>query len=234
MKIMNADGLMSGLYIYRIDRQFFNELINYMGGCSEYFSTTSDGTDSDEEKAMFHQHAIDIRALQSDILSRAVTQDHMVIVQLSEGQQSALFYNLVSMLEPVPEGNEAGLPEEPALLTEPGGYFRYPILNSQFVQVLLALSGLLRDLNMILGTLDPAEPNSKKLYLNIEKRRNALIELQGNLIEESYQFQDSETGRTMAAMIVRQSQIVDLFRALLSVTTIEYGKTDFASTLPQL
>lgn len=234
MNILNTDSLMSGLYTYYIDRKFFNELINYMGGCSEYFSTTSDETDSDEEKAMFHQHAIDIRSLQSNILSHAMLQDHMVLMQLSEGEQSALFYNLISMLEAVPEEPEVSLPEEPSPLTEPGGYSRYPVLNSQFVQVLLSLSGLLQDLNMILGTLDPADPDSKKLYLNIEKRRNALIDLQGNLIEESYQFQDAETGRPMAAMVVRQSQIMDLFRALLSVTTIEYGKTDFADTLPQL
>lgn len=249
MKILNADHLMSGLYTYRIDRQFFNEFINYMGGCSEYFSTTSDETDSDDEKAMFQQHAIEIRSLQSNILSRAAIQNGRVLFGMTEGEQSALFYNLISMLASLPEGWDATdessgiqlpsglaaqLPEEPPFLAEVGGYLQYPLYNAQFSQILLSLNDLLRDLNLILDSLDSDNPESHSLYLNIEKRRDSLIELQGEIMKNSYVFQDSDTGRTMTAMVIAQPKMLDLFRALLSVTTITYGKTDFSKNLPEL
>lgn len=233
MKILSSDSLMSGTYVYRIDRRFFNEFINYLGGCSEYFGTTSDETDSDEEKVMYHQHAIDIRALQSGILSRAVLDQRAVLFRITEEEQSALLYNLISMTKPLPESVEPHLPEEPSLFSREDGYFTYPLPGSQFCQVTRSLSGLVRDLNLILDSLELETREVQQIYSSMEDKRDTLIDLQANLEKFSYLFQDAETGRITTAMVVPQSQMMDLFRALLSVTTIEYGKTDFAGTLPQ-
>lgn len=219
MKILNSDTLMSGICLYRVDRQFFNEFINYLGGCSEYFGTTSDETDSDDEKIMYHQHAIEIRTLQSNILSRALLDQNKVLLQLSDGEQSALLYNLISMLAPLPGLQETPLQEDPPALNEDGTYFCYPLIRSQFTQIVDSITGLIEDLHSILGANAPILSH--------------LVELLASLESLSYLFQDSKTGRTMVAMIVKQDQIMDLFRALLSLTTISYGKINFADTLPK-
>lgn len=219
MKILNSDTLMSGICVYRVDRQFFNEFINYLGGCSEYFGTTSDGTDSDDEKIMYHQHAIEIRTLQSGILSHALLDQNKVLLQLSDGEQSALLYNLVSMLAPLPGLQETPLQEDPPVLSESGTYFCYPLIRSQFTQISGSITGLIEDLHSLLGADAPILSN--------------LVQLLAGLESQSYLFQDSKTGRTMAAMVVAQDQMMDLFRALLSLTTISYGKIDFADTLPR-
>lgn len=224
---------MSGTYVYRIDHRFFNEFINYLGGCSEYFGTTSDETDSDEEKVMYHQHAIDIRALQSNILSHAVLDQRAVLLQITEGEQSALLYNLISMLKPLPDNLEPHLPEEPSLFSEAGGYFTFPLHGSQFSQVTRSLSDLIQDLNLILSSLDSEPREMQQVYASMESKRDILIDLEANLEKYSYLFQDTETGQMATAMVVPQSQMMDLFRALLSATTIEYGKIDFAGTLPE-
>lgn len=210
---------MSGICLYRVDRQFFNEFINYLGGCSEYFGTTSDETDSDDEKIMYHQHAIEIRTLQSGILSRALLDQNKVLLQISDGEQSALLYNLISMLAPLPGLQETPLQEDPPVLSDAGTYFCYPLIRSQFTQIVDSLTGLIEDLRSILGAEAPILSN--------------LVDLLASLESFSYLFQDSKTGRTMVAMIVRQDQMMDLFRALLSLTTISYGKIDFADTLPR-
>lgn len=210
---------MSGICLYRVNRQFFNEFINYLGGCSEYFGTTSDETDSDDEKIMYHQHAIEIRTLQSGILSRALLDENKVLLRISDGEQSALLYNLISMLAPLPGLQETPLQEDPPALSDAGTYFCYPLIRSQFTQIVDSLTGLIEDLRSILGAEAPILSN--------------LVDLLASLESLSYLFQDSKTGRTMVAMVVKQDQMMDLFRALLSLTTITYGKIDFADTLPR-
>ena len=47
MQIIHSDDLLGSLHSFSVESAFFNEFLNFLGGCSEYFSTTSDETDSD-------------------------------------------------------------------------------------------------------------------------------------------------------------------------------------------
>lgn len=219
MQIIHSDDLLGALHSFSVESAFFNEFLNFLGGCSEYFSTTSDETDSDEEKAMYRQHAITLRSMQSKILTGAtVSPDGSVRFTLPDGMLSALFYNLVSMMAPedVPE-EVFPLQEAPLVSKMPGVYCCYPLETAQFRQVTGALELVRRGLEM----------------MGLEEEPARLLHLMEDIATQSYCFQDGDTEREMAALVVPEFEVMELFRALLIATSVEYGKTDFAATLPR-
>lgn len=235
MQTMSSDDIMRDWYTHHMDLGFFNELMSFLNGCAEFFSTTSDATDSPDEKKQFREHAMDLRSTQSNLVSRVCRDDDYVILTLSDDMQSALFYTLVSMLSPEQSSEDPDLPEKAPLLPDAGGYSCYPLYKEQYAQVLHALQNSVEELDAFLSTIDPEESlGAAESWNAMEERRQAASELAASLEKQSYCFRDAETGRLSVALMVKQYQVDDLFRALLVQTCLNYESIDYASKLQPL
>ncbi len=225
---MTSDTFTDTRYTLALPKSVFNELMNFLSGCSEYFTTTSDSFEDPEEMKMYYNHAIELRNMQSEILSVSALDGNTVLMTLTPELQSALVYDLITMLPDADASHEPIGSEEPSLFRKPGTYLTYPLYDVQFSAVLSGLTDLVEQLQELITVL----PDDSKD--GVERQLSGIRSLKKDLLSQSYTFREEDTDREMTALTVRQEDLPSFLTALLAVTAIPRGNADYTGQITVL